>query len=57
MELTKTNQTLVASKIFFKKNKAKVLLNLGEGKKMSDKRQTLKKRQQDMDVKRAIKDY
>lgn len=57
MELAKTNQTLVASKIFFKKNRAKVLLHLAEGKNKGDKRQTLKKRQQDMDIKRAVKDY
>ena len=56
-EMAKTNQTLVASKIFFKQNKAKVLLHLAEGKTKGDKRQTLKKRQQDMDIKRAIKDY
>jgi SsrA-binding protein len=57
MELAKTNQTLIASKIFFKKNKAKVLLHLAEGKTHGDKRQTLKKRQQDLDIKRATKDY
>ena len=56
-EMAKTNQTLVASKIFFKKNKAKVLLHLAEGKNKGDKRQSLKKRQQDLDIKRAVKDY
>ena len=57
MELAKTNQTLVASKLFFKKNRAKVLLHIAEGKNKGDKRETLKKRQQDMDIKRAVKDY
>lgn len=57
MELAKTNQTLIASKIFFKGNYAKALLHLGEGKKHADKRATLKKRQQDLDINRALKDY
>ena len=57
LEMQKTNKTLVASKIFFKRNKAKVLLHLAEGKKKADKREALKKRQQNMDIKRAIKDF
>jgi SsrA-binding protein len=57
LELKKSNLTIVASKVFFMKNYAKVLLHLGEGKKKADKRETLKKRQQNMDIQRAIKDY
>lgn len=56
-EMGTKNQTLVASKLFFKSNRAKVLLHLAEGKNKGDKRETLKKRQQNMDIKRAIKDY
>jgi len=56
-ELKTTNKTLVASKIFFKANKAKVLLHLAEGKQKGDKRDTLKKRQQDLDIKRALKGF
>lgn len=57
LEMQKSNQTLVASKVFFKANKAKVLLHLAEGKTRGDKRQTLKRKQQEMDIQRAIKDY
>ena len=57
LELQKSNLTIVASKVFFMRNHAKVLLHLGEGKKKSDKRETLKKRQQDLDIQRALKDY
>lgn len=57
LELKKSNLTIVASKVFFVRNHAKVLLHLGEGKKKADKRDTLRKRQQNMDIQRAIKDY
>lgn len=45
-----SNQTLVASKIFFKGNYAKVLLHLAEGKQKGDKREALKKK----DLRREI---
>ncbi len=54
LELQKTQQTLVASKIFFRKNKAKVILHLAEGKKSYDKREDLKRRQLDRDVARIL---
>lgn len=57
LEMAKSNKTLVASKIFFKKNRAKCLLHLAEGKNRGDKRADLKKRQQNLDVQRALKDY
>lgn len=57
LELAKTNQTLVCSKIFFKGNYAKALLHIAEGKKHADKRADLKKRQQNLDINRALKDY
>ena len=56
-ELKTTNQTLVATKVFFKKNFAKVNLSLAEGKKKADKRDTLKKRSQELDIKRATDRY
>jgi SsrA-binding protein len=55
-ELQRTNKTLVASKIFFKKNRAKVALHLAEGKKLYDKRADLKKKSQDRDIRRALSD-
>jgi len=36
--------TLIPLKIYFKKNKAKVLLGICKGKKLYDKRETIKKR-------------
>lgn len=57
LELKKTNQTLVVSKLFFKSNKAKALLHLAEGKTKGDKRESLKRKQQEMDIKRAQVDY
>ncbi len=57
LELQKTSQTLVASKVFFKGNRAKALLHLAEGKNKADKRDDLKRKQQKMDIDRALKDY
>jgi SsrA-binding protein len=57
LELQRSNQTIVCSKIFFKKNKAKALLHLAEGKQKADKRADLKRRQQNMDIERAVKNY
>lgn len=41
--------TLVPLKIYFKKNKAKVLLGVCKGKKLYDKRETIKKRDLERD--------
>jgi len=38
------NYTLVPLKLYFKKNHAKILLGLCKGKKLYDKRETIKKR-------------
>lgn len=57
LELQRSNQTIVCSKIFFKQNKAKALLHLAEGKQKGDKRADLKRRQQNLDIQRAIKNY
>ncbi len=57
LEMQKSNQTLVASKVFFMKNFAKVLLHLAEGKKQYDKRDDLRKKQQNRDIQRALKNY
>jgi len=49
--------TLVARKIYTNNGKIKVEVCLVRGKKLYDKRETLKRKQQDMDAKRALKDY
>lgn len=48
-------QTLLATKIFFKRSLAKVKLALGTGKKVHDKRTDLKKRAQEREIQQALK--
>lgn len=43
-ELTLNPYTLIPLKLYFKKGKAKILLGLCKGKKLYDKRETIKKR-------------
>ena len=47
--------TLVPLKIYFKNNYAKVLLGVGRGKKNYDKRETIKKRDLDRQLKKMNK--
>ena len=47
--------TLVPTKLYFKKGKAKVELALGKGKKLFDKRDTIKDRENKRKLDRAIK--
>lgn len=48
--------TLIATKIYFKHGKVKVELGLGKGKKLHDKRETLKRQEAKRDMDRAMKD-
>ncbi|HOF41217.1 MAG TPA: SsrA-binding protein SmpB [Candidatus Hydrogenedentes bacterium] len=48
--------TLVPLRVYFKEGRAKVELGLCRGKQTVDKRQTLRKREQDRDIDRALKD-
>lgn len=47
--------TIVPLKMYFKNGFAKVLIGIGRGKKQYDKRETIKRREQDREVKRTIK--
>ncbi len=49
--------TLVPLKMYFKGSWVKITLGLGKGKKLHDKRETLKRRQDDRDMSRAMKRY
>ncbi len=49
--------TLVPLKMYFKRGRVKVSIALGKGKKLHDKREDLKKRQDQRDIQRAIKNY
>lgn len=48
------NLTLVPLKLYFQRGRAKVLLGICRGKKQYDKRETLKKRQTQRDIDRAL---
>ena len=47
--------SLIPTKIYFLRGSAKVELALAKGKKKGDKRETIKKREQDRETQRAIK--
>ncbi len=49
--------TLVPLKIYFKNDKIKVLIGLGKGKKLYDKRETIKQRDVKRDLDRERKKY
>jgi len=49
--------TLVPLRIYFKDGKAKVELALGRGKRSYDKRETLKRKTEERELERAIKDH
>jgi SsrA-binding protein len=48
--------TLVPTRIYFKDGRAKVEIALGKGKDRFDKRESIKKRDQDRDTARALRD-
>lgn len=49
--------TLVPIKLYFKGNKAKILIGVAKGKKTYDKREAIKKRDIDRDLKKQYKNY
>ncbi|PRY82633.1 SsrA-binding protein SmpB [Alkalibacterium olivapovliticus] len=48
--------TLIPLKVYIKNGFAKVLIGLAKGKKQYDKRETIKRRDQDRELRRAVKD-
>lgn len=46
--------TLVPIKMYFSKNKAKILLGVGKGKKVYDKRESLKKKDMNKEIKKEL---
>lgn len=56
-ELKGSGMTLVPLKVYLKDGYAKVLLGLAKGKHDYDKRDTLKRREQDRDIKRQMKQF
>lgn len=47
--------TLVPIKLYFSKNRAKILLGIGKGKKIFDKRETIKERDINRELKKNLK--
>lgn len=56
-KLEEKGLTLVPLKMYFKQGIVKVSLGIGKGKKLHDKRETVKKRQDQRDMQRAMKKY
>lgn len=48
--VTKDGYTLIPLKVYLKNGKAKILIGVGKGKKLYDKRETIKKRDIERDV-------
>ena len=53
-QLSQQGLTLVPLDLHLRRGKVKVLLGLAKGKNVSDKRETLKKKQSDRDARRAL---
>lgn len=56
-KITLEGYTLVPIKLYFNKNKAKILLGVAKGKKSYDKRESIKKRDIERDIKKQYKNY
>lgn len=56
-EVKGTGMTLVPLKVYLKDGYAKVLIGLAKGKHDYDKRETIKRREQNRDIARQIKQY
>ena len=54
--LSQKGLTLIPLRIYFKKNRAKVEVGLAKGKKRYDKREILRRKDMERDMKREIKD-
>ena len=49
--------TLIPIKLYFSKNKAKILLGVGKGKKTYDKRESIKKKDINREIAKSLKKY
>lgn len=49
--------TLVPTKLYFKNRRAKLEVGVGRGKKLYDKRETLKRKQADREASRAMREH
>lgn len=49
--------TLVTIKLYFKGNKAKILIGVARGKKNYDKREAIKKKDMNREIQKQVKNY
>ncbi len=56
-ELKGTGMTLIPLKVYIKRGFAKILLGLAKGKHDYDKRESIKRRDQERDMKRVMKNF
>ena len=49
--------TIVPIKLYFKGNKAKILIGIGKGKKTFDKREAIKKKDMEREIRKDLKKY
>ncbi len=56
-KITLEGHTLIPIKLYFKKNRAKILLGLARGKKVYDKRETIKQRDMEREIRREYKSF
>lgn len=56
-ESQKKGMTVIPLKVYIKNGYAKVLVGLAKGKREHDKRETLKRKDQEREIQRALKDY
>ncbi|MEA5418865.1 SsrA-binding protein SmpB [Spirulina sp. CCNP1310] len=56
-KLEQEGLTLVPLKLYFKRGWVKVALGLGKGKKLHDKRETVKKREDEREIRRTMKQF
>ncbi len=56
-KLEQDGLTLVPLKLYFKRGWVKVALGLGKGKKLHDKRETVKKREDEREIRRTMKQF
>ncbi len=54
---TKKGMTIVPLQMYFKKGRVKVEIGVGKGKKKGDKRDSLKRKSADLEMKQALKRY
>ena len=55
-KVTREGYTLIPTRVYIKRGKCKVQIALGKGKKNYDKRETIKKREDERRVAKALKD-